>query len=196
MWNRPLGQPIAVVGIAVAVAVAVALLGPSATAVDDVADAVTRRTADVAVACWFAAVALILTDRRPWARAFWVCGGGAFLVHVATAFDQIHNWSHDAAFDHVKDVSGFGPGVLVSYGFSLVWTADALWWWASPASYDRRPIWLNRSVQVFIAFVVFNGTVVYETGFIRYAGIVAFVALAALLARQLTHESGSRRAAA
>jgi hypothetical protein len=31
-----------------------------------------------------------------------------------------------------------------------------------------------------MAFVVFNGTVVYETGFIRWAGVVAFTLLGML----------------
>jgi hypothetical protein len=35
-----------------------------------------------------------------------------------------------------------------------------------------------------MAFIVFNGTVVYETGFIRWAGLGLFVVLSVLLVRR------------
>jgi hypothetical protein len=193
MWNRRLSQPHVVpVGLAVVVLLVAALTIPAALGWSDPADGVTRMTADVAVALWFAAGALILMGYRRLARTFWVYGCAAFLVHVATAFHRVHHWSHGAAFDHVEAASGFGPGIFVSYAFTLVWLADALWWWSATASYDRRPVWVDRAVHGFMAFVVFNGTVVYETGFIRYAGIAAFATLAGLAARRTGRESGSR----
>ena len=127
-------------------------------------DAVVRGTARVAVALWALAAGLILTRRRPTGRAAWACGAAAHLIHVGVAFDYAHGWSHGSAFRHVEAASGFGPGIYVSYLFTLAWAADAAWWLAWPARYDRRPSWLDRTVHGFVAFVVFNGTVVYETG--------------------------------
>lgn len=193
MWKRRLRQPGVLAGLAVGLLLGSALLGPPALTVADPADAVTRRTADVAMACWAVAGFLMLTDRRAWARVVWIAGCAAFLFHVAVAFDRVHGWSHAAAVGHVAVTSGFGPGIFVSYAFSLVWLADAAWWWAGPASYDRRPAGLDRAVHGFLAFIVFNGTVVYESGFIRYAGIVAFVILGGLWVRPVGRESGSRR---
>jgi hypothetical protein len=63
----------------------------------------------------------------------------------------------------------------------VVWTADAAWWWLDWPRYESRPVWLDRTLHGFLAFVVFNGTVVYETGFIRWAGVIVFVVLAGLL---------------
>jgi hypothetical protein len=104
-----------------------------------------------------------------------------FLVHVAVAFHDYFGWSHAAAVEHTRQVSGWGAGVFVSYLFTLLWAGDALWWWAAPASHDRRPRWLTVGLHAFLAFVVFNATVVYEPGPIRWVGLVLFAVLAALL---------------
>jgi hypothetical protein len=148
---------------------------------DGPGDLVTRQTARVAVLFWAVAAAALLRGRRDFARAAWTVGCGTFLIHVATAFDRVHGWSHAAAVQHVEAVSGFGAGLFVSYAFTVAWLADAAWWWLDRPGYDSRPAWLDRTLHAFLAFVVFNGTVVYETGFIRWAGIVVFVVLAALL---------------
>jgi hypothetical protein len=79
-------------------------------------------------------------------------------------------------------VSGFGPGIFVSYLFTLAWTADVAWWWLSPDGHACRPAWIDRVWHGFFAFVVFNATVVFEVGFIRVCGIVLFAVLAAALA--------------
>ena len=142
-----------------------------------------RRTADVAVFLWWIASVLFALGRRSNARWWWVCACAAYVVHVGVAFDRVHNWSHNAAFEHVESVSGFGGGIFVSYGFSLIWMLDAIWCVAFPVTHESRPCWLNCAIQGFLAFMVFNGTVVYETGWIRYAGILAFAILAVLYVR-------------
>jgi hypothetical protein len=86
---------------------------------------------------------------------------------------------------HVEAVSGFGPGLFVSYAFTLLWLADALWWWIDRPRYDARPVWLDWAVHGFMAFMVFNGTVVYETGFIRWAGCLLFAVLTLLAVRRM-----------
>jgi hypothetical protein len=159
-------------------------LAPRALPNDDPADVVTRQTARVAVLFWGLAAAGLLCRRREFARLSWSLGCAAFLVHVAVAFDRVHGWSHAAAVRHVEAVSGFGSGLFVSYFFTLLWTADAAWWWIDRAGYDRRALWLDRLIHGFMAFIVFNGTVVYETGFIRWAGIALFLILGLLLCRR------------
>ena len=147
---------------------------------DDPADVVTRQTARVAVLYWWFATAGLLLGRNNDARWLWTLACAGFAVHVAAAFDYVHHWSHTAAFAHVEQVSGFGPGIYVSYLFGLIWLADVIWWWADPNGYVSRSKWLDRGIHGFMTFVVFNGTVVYETGFIRWAGIVMFVVLGML----------------
>jgi hypothetical protein len=178
-------QPMVGLAIAWAALLAAAFVAPRLLPDDDPADVVTRQTARVAVLYWALATGALLVRFRELARWAWALGAAAVCVHVATAFDQVHGWSHSAAVRHVEAVSGFGPGLFVSYAFTLLWAADAAWWVVAPASYDARPAGLDRAVHGFLAFVVFNGTVVYEAGFIRWAGVVMFAALGALAARRL-----------
>jgi hypothetical protein len=171
--------------------VAAAYLAPLVLPYDDAADLVTRQTARVAVAFWgLACAALILRIHDP-ARWLWSLACGAFVIHVGTAFDRVHHWSHAAAYDHVADVSGFGPGIFVSYFFALLWIADATWWWVDSASYDSRPQWLRYTLHGFMASIMFSGTVVYETGFIRWASAAVFIALGALILRQIRCPRGA-----
>lgn len=152
----------------------------------DRGDYFTRHTARVAVLFWGIAVAArLLRVGRKDARWLWTLACGAYLIHVAAAFEHIHRWSHAAAFDHVEQVSGFGAGIFISYLFTFIWLADVLWWWIGPFSYESRPMWLALGLHSFMAFVVFNGTIVYESGFIRWASIAIFVGLGLLLIRRL-----------
>ena len=175
---RPLVAAATAIGI---MSLAAAFIVPT----DDRADFATRQTARVAVVFWGLAVGVLLAHgSRMVARWCWTLGATAFVVHVATAFASIHGWSHSAAFDHVADVSGFGPGIFVSYAFSLLWIGDAVWWWLNRTSYDHRPTGVTSSLHAFMAFIVFNGTVVYETGSVRWAGAMMFAVLAVLVVRR------------
>lgn len=115
------------------------------------------------------------------ARCCWTLAWVAYLVHLGLAFHHYHRWSHDAAVRHVQDVAGFGPGIYVSHLFTLVWTLDVLFWWLRPAAYAHRSPWVDRLLHGFLAFMIFNATVVYETGFIRWAGLVLLATLAGLV---------------
>lgn len=143
-------------------------------------DFLTRQTARVAVLYWGLAAATILLERRTYARSIWAIGCVAFLIHVATAFEYVHHRSHSAAYQHVQEVSGAGAGIYVSYGFTLLWVVDAIWWLSDRASYEVRSKWLDRTIHALMAFVVFNGTVVYEEGFIRWASAAMFLTLGVL----------------
>jgi hypothetical protein len=160
----------------------------------DRGDSFTRHTARVAVLFWGLAVAArLLRCTRPTSRWLWTVACGAYLIHVAAAFEHIHHWSHSAAFDHVEQVSGFGPGIFASYLFTLIWLADMLWWQFAPIAYETRPIWLAVGVHGFMAFVIFNGTVVYEMGFIRWASILMFLTLGLLAVRRIRRRAFIQR---
>jgi hypothetical protein len=154
----------------------------------------TRHTARVAVLFWGLAVsARLLRCTRPTSRWLWTLACGAFLIHVAAAFEYSHHWSHAAAFKHVEQVSGYGPGIFVSYLFTLVWLVDVLCWWIGPVSYESRPRWLAAAIHAFMAFIVFNGTVVYETGFIRWASTLMFLTLGLLAVRRFWRPASIQR---
>jgi hypothetical protein len=157
-----------------------AFLAPIVLPDDDPADVVTRQTARVSILFWGIAAGAILLSHRQFGRWAWTLGCLAFLIHVVTAFDRVHGWSNSAAVRHVEEVSGFGPGLFISYAFTALWVADTAWWWIDPRTYDARPAWLDRGIHAFMAFIVFNGTVVYESGFIRWTGLILFALLAVL----------------
>lgn len=158
----------------------------SATLGDDL----TRGTVRLALA-YYGVGAALMTRLRPeeWratgmgavARLCWTLGWLAYLVHLGMAFHHYHDWSHTAAVEHTRQVSGLGEGIYVSHLFTLVWTMDVLWWWLAPAGYAARPAWLARLVHGFMAFIIFNATVVYEQGPIRWAGLVLLSGLAVLV---------------
>jgi hypothetical protein len=86
---------------------------------------------------------------------------------------------------HVEGRSGFGAGLFFSYLFTLLWTGDVVWWAISPAAHARRPRWVALLLYGYFVFMAFNATVIYETGAIRVAGIVATGALVASLCLRL-----------
>jgi hypothetical protein len=123
------------------------------------------------------------------ARWCWTLAWAAYLVHLAMAFHHYHHWSHAHAVEHTRSVSGVGEGIYVSHCFTLLWTVDVAWWWLRPETRARRSAWVDRSLHGFMFFMVFNATVVYESGLIRWAG----VALTAWLAVLLLTASGACR---
>jgi hypothetical protein len=171
------------------------LAWPYLTHSADRGDDLTRHTVRLALLYYAVAVALMLQLRpEEWlaahgrgrvARWCWSLGWATYLVHLGMAFHFYHGWSHRNAIEHIETVSGFGPGIFVSHTYTLVWTLDVFWWWRSPESYGRRPVWVGWLLHGFMAFIIFCATVVYEQGFIRWAGVTMFVGLGLLLARRL-----------
>ncbi len=62
--------------------------------------------------------------------------------------------------------------MFVGYAFTIAWVTDVLvWWWMGLESYWRRPWFLQIAWHVFFIFIIFNGTVVFETGLVRWFGL-------------------------
>lgn len=167
---------------------AVFLLAPPA----DPGDFLIRGTVRVALLGYAAAASLLLWPGGSWriGRLCWTLAWAAYLVHLAMAFHHYHHWSHADAVEHTRAVSGVGEGIYVSHLFTLLWTADVAWWWLRPASHAARPAWVGACLHGFMFFMVFNATVVYESGFIRWAGVALTVWLAALLLVRRTWRDG------
>jgi hypothetical protein len=195
------------VGIAAAVwafLLAGTFLAPLVRGSADCGDELTRNTVRLALAYYAAAAGLMLflapsewagSGRGRLARACWSLAWAAYLVHLGMAFHYYHHWSHADAVRRTAEVSGFGPGVYVSHLFTLAWTFDVALWWLRPARYAARPRWADALLHGFMAFVIFCGTVVYETGPIRYAGLLLFGALGVLAARRARAAAGERAGA-
>jgi hypothetical protein len=203
------GMNLAAIALGAAALVAtIALSVPISAALGlDVGDQLTRNTVRLSLT-WYAVAAglmLFLTPAdwavgagpqgtvRGWvARWCWTWGLICFLVHLAMAFQYFHHWSHADAFERTRRVSGVGEGIYVSYLFTVLWMADVAYWWLEPRRYASRSAWIDRSLHAFMLLIVLNGMVVFETGPIRWAGLLGLAVLTAawLVAR------GSRRSRA
>jgi hypothetical protein len=128
------------------------------------------------------------------ARGTWALGLGLMIGHVFVTFQLVHCWSHTAAFEHTRRTAGVGEGIYVNYLFLLVWIADAVWLRLHPSGYARRPRWLGWSIHGFLAFIVFNSTVVYGTGGLRWGAAVWFALLGLYLVRRVIFERPARTA--
>lgn len=168
---------------AISVACATAFLGlvwPAALALSDSIPKLRHPaiidSAYFAFALW-AGASLLMLQRSPFRAVQWAWSLAwiLFAVHVGYAFHFAHGWNHTNAVMHVDASSGFGSGLFVSYGFTLLWLWDVLWMCLAPASYTRRPRLLGCAVHGFFVFITFNGTVVFGHGFMRWvcAGVFA-----------------------
>ena len=120
------------------------------------------------------------------ARVAWTIGCAFFLAHVACAFGYYHHWSHAAAVRdtarQTAEMTGWrwGGGLYLNYLFAAAWLADVICWWLAPARFAARSPRLNCLWHGFFLFMVFNGTVVFGTGPVRWLGAFICASLAAL----------------
>jgi hypothetical protein len=181
---------------------AVILITPQAIQSSTLGDDLTRFTVRLALLYYAVAASLGLWLRpEDWlaqsaggrlARWCWTLAWLAYLIHVGMAFHHYHHWSHTDAIQHTRAVSGVGEGIYVSHLFTLVWTADVVWWWGRPQTYAVRPAWVGWMLHGFMLFVIFNAMVVYEQGLIRWAGLALVVELAGLWSyRRLCFPAGN-----
>src|SRR5262249_61332389 len=70
----------------------------------------------------------------------------------------------------------WGGGLYLNYLFTAAWAADTAWWWRGLQRYEARPRWVGRVLHSFMAFMVFNGAVVFATGLVRWVGLGGFLA--------------------
>jgi hypothetical protein len=132
-----------------------------------------------------------------WARWAWTVGGVAYLGHVIAAFHFYHGWSHGAAWlDTARQTEAkfrfhWGGGLYFNYFFTALWLAEIIWWWSGPESYRRRPHRLTRAIQAFFYFMVFNATVVFPTGPVRWFGLAISCGLGWLWIRSLPRRDTS-----
>jgi hypothetical protein len=177
-----------IVWIAAALSLVVLSVAPWFLDAGSYGDALVRGSVRLALLYYGIAACVMLIMRpsdwwplssRGWlARTFWCAAYAAYLIHLAMAFHYYHHWSHADAVDHTREVAGVGEGIYASHLFTLLWGADVVNWLCAPAGYATRRAWIGRTLHAFMIFIIFNGTVVYETGFIRWAGIALLTVLA------------------
>jgi hypothetical protein len=164
-----------------------------------VGDLWVRTTIRVGLALWSTAVlGMLLLPPRDWTaatgcgrlvRLLWTAACVVYAVHVAAALHFVHGWSHEHAVEHTRDLTGFGGGIWFSHAFGALWVADAVWWWVAPAGYAARPAWVGRALHLYMLFIIVNGTVVFESGPVRIAGVIGLALLAAVWVVSLRRSS-------
>ena len=159
----------------------------------------TRWSIRIALTLYVLALVLRLSGvgQRSWwaaARVAWTAGCLVFLLHVACAFGFYHHWSHRRAYDETArqtaEVVGldWGGGLYANYAFTIIWMADAgWWWWRGLERYSARPRLVEWAIQGWMAFIAINGTVVFGTGPIRWFGLTACVILVVLSLYRISH---------
>jgi hypothetical protein len=133
-------------------------------------------------AYFIGAVLLTLSHRRPQveraARWAWTIAVLSLLIHVGCAYHFYHRWSQESAYRETArqtaQLTGieWGGGLYINYFLILCWMIDVGWWWRGLEQYRRRSATLAVIWQGFLIFVIFNATVVFKTGALRFIGIV------------------------
>jgi hypothetical protein len=128
----------------------------------------THRTAWIAFLLYATGLAAWLTGRPRAARLAWTSGLCIYLTHVAAAFQFRHHW---------------GGGLYFNYAFTAPWVLDVIWIWWSPETYRRRRRWIALVIHGFMAFMFFNATVIFVSGWVRWLGLMVTIVFGILWLR-------------
>lgn len=142
----------------------------------------TRITIWIAIGGYAVGVCLMLLFResQEWqkrSRLAWTVGCVALVAHTICAFHFYHHWSQASALREVERqtaaVTGmnWGGGLFINYAFLAAWVADVVWWWQGLESYRSRHWAITAIWQFVLIFMVFNATVVFKTGVVRWVGV-------------------------
>ena len=119
------------------------------------------------------------------ARVIWTIACASLIAHFISAFQFYHDWSHAAAYAdtarQTREAFGFnwGGGVFINYALLITWMLDVAWWWRSGLdSYRKRPLPLVVAWHGFLIFIIFNATVVFGDGIVRWIGLAICLLLA------------------
>lgn len=131
-------------------------------------------------------------------RTLWTVACTSLWVHAFCAFHFYHHWSHADAVrltaEQTKAVIGYeyGNGIWYSYLLLLLWMVDVIRLWvqrdpqsasqsgaAPDSSGSTSSAWywtaFTYAVHAYAFFILFNGTVVFEEGAVRWGGIIGTI---------------------
>jgi hypothetical protein len=124
------------------------------------------------------------TDRR--LAIPWMIGAVSAGLHSIGALMTFHHGSQLEALrstaEQTKELIGisFAAGLYFNYVFVAAWLFDATMRLVMPKKYSKLPNWYSRLILGFLAFIAFNGVVVFKTGLLRYLGIGVTMFIVAL----------------
>ena len=127
-------------------------------------------------------------------RAIWTTACLALIAHFISAFHFYHGWSQESAYldtaRQTQQVVGlnWGGGLYINYAVLSGWFIDVGWWWLRGIdSYRSRERMVVLLWHAFLIFIIFNATVVFKDGIVRWVGLVVSLCLVAswiMLAKQ------------
>lgn len=147
-------------------------------------EVLTRATIWITIAAYTAGsvVFALARGRTRWdstTRALWTIAVVSLIAHFIAAYEFYHHWSQESAYldtaRQTDEVIGlnWGGGLFINYSFIALWTIDVSWWWLRGLdSYRERPWLLVGTWHGFLIFILFNATVVFKTGVVRWTGLV------------------------
>lgn len=136
----------------------------------------------LAVVCMPAGILLRVDPARcvVW-RGLWTLGAVSFLIHTATAYGLVYDWSQTIALEETRRqtaaATGFdsGAGLYLNLVFAALWTVDATRTWLRP----RRTCGQITSVALvthgFLTFMLFNGAFLFVAGGRRWLGLTVSI---------------------
>ena len=117
------------------------------------------------------------------AKSFWLTGGLLSLLHAIATMAFYHQFQHAAAYQDTAHQTEQAIGVAIGFGiwfnyiFVVIWLMDALWMSGFSKSYFARHRAFNWTIYGFLSFIAFNGAIVFESGPVRWIGILAILTL-------------------
>jgi hypothetical protein len=112
------------------------------------------------------------------ARVLWTVACASLIGHFISAFHFYHGWSHQVAYadtaQQTQELFGlnWGGGLFINYALLLAWIVDIAWWWRSGLdSYRKRPWPVIAVWHGVLIFIIFNATVVFGDGIVRWLGL-------------------------
>ena len=136
-----------------------------------------------------------------YARYCWFTGSLLSTIHAVASMAYHHQFKHQLAFEdtayQTQQVIGIavGIGIYFNYAFVIIWLFDALWLIRFTQSYTLRNRRFDWLVYGYLAFIAFNGAIVFETGLTRWFALLAFTFLAITYVRNTRSEkaNGTRK---
>lgn len=144
----------------------------------------TRFSIWMALAGYFTGSVLLAASRgrigiERLARLVWTLGCVSLVFHFFFAFNFYHHWNQaDAYSDTARQTAAvvgldWGGGLYINYIILILWIADTTWWWMKGLEkYRSRSRYLTLAWQALLLFIVFNATVVFKDGVMRWIGLL------------------------
>lgn len=155
----------------------------------DTGEFLTRATIWITIVAYTAGSVLFARSqgRTRWdsaVRIVWTIAVVSLIAHFICAYEFFHHWSQESALRdtarQTEEVVGlnWSGGLFINYAFLILWIVDVAWWWISGlTSYRARPGPVIAAWHGFIVFILFNATVVFKDGTVRWVGLVVCLIL-------------------